>query len=151
MILGLTIVSNLEERFSHALHSTARAWRAAVDRRLKDLGVSQAGWMTIAATAKATEPLSQTELANRLGVEGSTMVAMIDRLVSAGLLERQASAADRRVRFVALTAAGEKMYARVKKEAEAFRKELMVGLDPATLLAATELLEHMERVASAAE
>ena len=43
----------LQERFSTALHNTARAWRQAVDRRLKFLGVSQASWMTIAVAAKA--------------------------------------------------------------------------------------------------
>jgi len=144
-------LSALDERFSHALHSTARTWRLAVDRRLKDLGLSQAGWMTIAMTAKSAEPLSQIELAQRLGVEGSTMVAMLDRLATAGLVERQPSPTDRRVRLVVLTEAGNKMYERVKAEAEAFRKEVMVGVDVEQLRIATELLEHLERVASAAE
>jgi len=138
---------NLDERFSSALHSTARAWRLAVDRRLKDLGLSQASWMTIAMAAKASEPLSQIELAHRLGVEGSTMVAMIDRLVKAGLLVRQASTTDRRVKRVVLTAEGIRLYGRVKAEAEAFRNELMANVDADKLLIATELLEHLERVA----
>jgi MarR family transcriptional regulator for hemolysin len=144
-------VPAFEERFSTALHSTARAWRLALDRRLKDLGLSQAGWMTIAMAAKASEPLSQIELAQRIGVEGSTMVAMIDRLMKAGLLERQPSPTDRRVRLVVLTEAGNKLYDRVKTEAEAFRKELMAGVDADKLRIATELLEHLEQVASAAE
>jgi DNA-binding MarR family transcriptional regulator len=63
---------SVEERFSDALHSTSRSWKQAVDRRLKYLGVSQASWMTIAIAAKAESPLSQSELADRLGVEGAT-------------------------------------------------------------------------------
>ena len=90
-------MSDLEERFSDALHSTSRSWRQAVDRRLKYLGVSQASWMTIAIAAKARSPLSQSELADKLGVEGATMVAMIDRLVKAGLVTREASTTDRRI------------------------------------------------------
>jgi len=43
----------LEERFSRALHNTARIWRVALDARLKNLGVSQAGWMTFAMIARA--------------------------------------------------------------------------------------------------
>jgi MarR family transcriptional regulator for hemolysin len=31
-------MSDLEERFSDALHSTSRSWRQAVDRKLKYLG-----------------------------------------------------------------------------------------------------------------
>ncbi|MDB5801227.1 MAG: hypothetical protein JWL63_2166 [Rhodocyclales bacterium] len=138
----------LEERFSSALHSTARTWRLAIDRRLKDLGLSQASWMTIAMAAKASAPLSQIELAQRLGVEGSTMVSMIDRLVKAGLLVRQASETDRRVKFVVLTDQGNALYGRVKAEADAFRLELMANVDADKLLIATELLEQLERVAS---
>jgi MarR family transcriptional regulator, transcriptional regulator for hemolysin len=135
---------DLEERFSDALHSTSRAWRQAVDRRLKYLGVSQASWMTIAFAAKARSPLSQSELAEKLGVEGATMVAMIDRLVNAGLVLREASTTDRRVKRVVLTPAGAKIYDRVKAEAVALRKELLANTDPKKLLIATELLESLQ-------
>ena len=139
-------MSDLEERFSDALHSTSRSWRQAVDRRLKYLGVSQASWMTIAIAAKARSPLSQSELADKLGVEGATMVAMIDRLVKAGLVNREASTIDRRVKRVVLTAAGSKLYEKVKAEAAALRKELLAGTDQRKLLIATELLEGLQGI-----
>src|SRR5277367_3915869 len=112
---------DLEERFADALHSTARAWRQTVDRRLKCLGLSQASWMTIAVAAKARTPLSQSELADRLGVEGATMVAMVDRLVKAGLVVRQTSSSDRRVNLVIVTEAGNLLFDTVKTEAAAVR------------------------------
>jgi MarR family transcriptional regulator, transcriptional regulator for hemolysin len=133
----------LEERFSDALHSTSRSWRQAVDRRLKYLGVSQASWMTIAIAAKADSPLSQSELADRLGVEGATMVAMVDRLVKAGLVVRQASATDRRVKRVVLTPAGLAIYEKVKTEADTLRKQLLAKMDGKKLLVAAELLESL--------
>jgi len=139
-------MSDLEERFSDALHSTSRSWRQAVDRRLKYLGVSQASWMTIAITAKARSPLSQSELADKLAVEGATMVAMIDRLVKAGLVIREASTTDRRVKRVVLTPAGLKIYEKVKAEAAALRKELLANTDPKKLLMATELLEGLQGI-----
>src|SRR6476469_2593540 len=101
----------LEERFSIALHHTARVWRQAIDARLKDLGVGQAGWMAIAMVAKSATPLSQTELATLLSIEGPSMVATIDRLVRAGLVERQASEQDRRVKRIVLTDGGREVYA----------------------------------------
>jgi MarR family transcriptional regulator for hemolysin len=139
-------MSDVEERFADALHSTSRAWRQAVDRRLKYLGVSQASWMTIALAAKARSPLSQSELAEKLGVEGATMVAMIDRLVNAGLVLREASTTDRRVKRVVLTPAGAKIYDRVRAEAVALRKELLADTDPKRLLIATELLESLQGI-----
>jgi MarR family transcriptional regulator for hemolysin len=137
-------MSGVEERFSNALHSTSRAWRQALDRRLKYLGLSQASWMTIAVAAKAPSPLSQSELADRLGVEGATMVAMVDRLVKAGLVTREPSTTDRRVKRVVLTPAGTRLYGKVRAQADAFRQELLAHTDPKKLLAATELLEGLQ-------
>jgi len=137
-------VDDLEERFSTALHSTARAWRQTVDRRLKYLGVSQASWMTIAVAAKASQPLSQSELADRLAVEGATMVAMVDRLVKAGLVKREPSTTDRRVKRVVVTEAGYRLFDTVKTEAAAVRKELLSKMDPKKLEAATDVLEALQ-------
>ncbi len=139
-------MTDIEERFTGALHNTSRAWRQALDRRLKYLGVSQASWMTIAAAAKALTPLSQSELADRLAVEGATMVAMVDRLVKAGLVVREPSTTDRRVKRILLTQAGNGLYGKVRAEAAAFRKELLADMDPKKLLVATELLEGLQGV-----
>jgi MarR family transcriptional regulator for hemolysin len=140
----------LEERFANALHGTARAWRQAIDRRLKNLGVSQAGWMTIAVAAKASRPLSQSELADRLAVEGATMVAMVDRLVKAGLVSREVSTADRRIKRVVVTDAGHRLYDSVKTEAAAVRKELLATIDPRHLDTATTVLEALQKKIEAA-
>jgi len=143
-------MNDLEERFSTALHSAARSWRLAMDRRLKYLGVSQASWMTIAVAAKARSPLSQSELAERLAVEGATMVAMIDRLVKAGLAVREPSTADRRVKRVILTEAGNRLYDKVKAEAAALSKELLVSIQAQKLIVATEVLEELQELLEAA-
>jgi MarR family transcriptional regulator for hemolysin len=139
-------MANLEERFADALHGTARAWRQAVDRRLKNLGLSQASWMAIAGAAKARSPLSQSELAERLGVEGATMVAMVDRLVKAGFVARRPSKSDRRINRVVVTEAGSRLYAAVKTEAAAVRRELLAHVDPRRLELATDLLERLQRL-----
>ncbi|MBV8465090.1 MAG: MarR family transcriptional regulator [Burkholderiales bacterium] len=132
-----------EERFSAALHNTARAWRVALDRRLKFLGLGQAGWLTIAMIAKAGQPMSQTELANAVGVECATMVPMLDRLVKDGLVEKQLSPTDRRVKLIDLTPAGIELYAKVRAEADVFRTGLLEGIDGQALADATALLERL--------
>ena len=136
--------SDLPLRFSLALHTTARAWRLALDARLRDLGISQAGWMTIAMVARSSAALSQKQLADLLGVEGPTIVAMIDRLVGAGLVARAPSARDRRVKLIGLTDAGQALYGKVQARADVFRADLLAELDPATLLAATGVLEALQ-------
>jgi MarR family transcriptional regulator for hemolysin len=107
--------------------------------------------MTIAIIAKSDDLLPQSVIAERVGVEGATMVASIDRLVKAGLVERQPCPRDRRIKRVALTDAGWSIYATVKTEADAFRKELLANVDEALLLKATELLEQLREAAEAAK
>ncbi|MDE2295261.1 MAG: MarR family transcriptional regulator [Gammaproteobacteria bacterium] len=145
----MSTATPIEERFASALHAAARAWRQALDRRLRHLGISQAGWPAVTVTAKSKTPLSQTELADKLGVEGATMVAMIDRLVKAQLVTREPSTTDRRVKYVALTEAGTRLYTKVRAEAEAFRREILAHVDSARLVAATELLEELLKVVEA--
>ncbi len=134
---------SIEERFSHALHNTARAWRLALDRRMKDLGLSQASWMAIATVAKGA-PMSQTELAAKLGVEDPTMVAMIDRLVKGDYMLRIPSETDRRVKLVHLTDQGRAIYAQLRAVADPFRHEVLKGIDREQLKAMAGLLEALQ-------
>jgi len=140
----------IEERFAEALHGAARAWRQAVDRRLKSLGVSQASWAALAVASGAAAPLSQSELAERLGVEGATTVAMVDRLVRAGFVERQPSKTDRRVNRVVVTDTGARLVEVVRAEAAAARRKLLADVDPKKLAAATELLEAVQKLIGSA-
>lgn len=137
-------MASTEERFSMALHNTTRIWRQALDRRLKDLGVSQAGWMAIAHIAKSKAALSQVELASRLSVEGPTVVSLVDRLVKAELVERVPSETDRRIKYVVLTDAGQAVYAKVKTVADAYRKEMLASVDKDRLLVVAEVLEELQ-------
>ncbi len=138
-------MAELDERFALALHNTARSWRQEMDRRLKHLGVSQAAWMTIAIAARAETPLSQSDLADSLGIEGATMVAMVDRLVKAGFAARVPSTTDRRVKHVVLTDRGVALFGKVKGEAAVLRKKLLANVDVKNLGLATELLESLHQ------
>ncbi|MFC5549175.1 MarR family winged helix-turn-helix transcriptional regulator [Massilia aerilata] len=133
----------LPERFAIALHATARAWRLGLDARLKNLGIGQAGWLAIAAIAKSTPELSQRAIAERLGVEAASMVAMIDRLESLGLVERMPCRSDRRIKLVRLTASGCKLHGKVQAEANAFRTNILAGVDSAHLEQVAELLVRL--------
>jgi MarR family transcriptional regulator, transcriptional regulator for hemolysin len=79
-------------------------------------------------------------------VEGATMVAMVDRLVKSGLVVREPSTTDRRVKRVVLTPAGTALYDKVKAAASEFRRDLLAGVEPKKLLAATEFLESLQGI-----
>ncbi|MFO1309565.1 MAG: MarR family transcriptional regulator [Burkholderiales bacterium] len=136
-----TATASLAEEFAHLLHVTAHDWRTALDRRLRPLGLSRATWMLLAYVRKLDAP-SQTVLADRLGLEGPSVVRLVDRLEREGLVERR-SAADRRVRTIHLTAKGEALSAEIHRAAAAMRGELFAGIGEAELEAARSVLQRL--------
>ncbi|MBN2678605.1 MarR family transcriptional regulator [Acidithiobacillus montserratensis] len=138
-------LDQMQQDFALALHDTARAWRHALDRRLKGLGLSQASWMSIAYLAKASEPLTQTELAHCLSVEQPTVVAMLDRLQRAGLIRREVDSHDRRMRRIRLTNEGAEVYTEVQRVAQAFRREKLQDMDAEMLRQMTRLLLDLQQ------
>ncbi len=113
------------KNFAKLLHLTSRALRMVIDRRLKYRGLSQASWVAVAAIAVAQSPLSQSELAQLLGVEGATIVTMVDRLVKTGLVQRVPTLVDRRKKLLVLTAHGKELYEKVRSEADALGEEIL--------------------------
>ena len=58
-------------------------------------------------------PISMRELAERLRSDPSNVTGLVDRLEARGLVERRPHASDRRVKGLALTAAGARLRARL--------------------------------------
>jgi MarR family transcriptional regulator for hemolysin len=144
IIEGTRHVLDLEERFEVALRGTAKCWKQAVDRRLNRLGVSQSTWMTIAAATQVRSPLSQSELADALAVSRAFMVQTIDRLVKGGLVKRESSTSDRRVKRIMITESGTHLYAVIKDEVAAVRRQLLANIALDELIYLTELLEKLQ-------
>lgn len=130
MILTETPMDTRQLNFSHLLYLTAHHWRLAVNRRLKDLGMSQASWVAVACIARSEQPLSQSELAQELGVESATVVPLINRLVTLGLVERAITERDKRKRLLVATEKGLELYHQVQTVADTLREEIMMVITP---------------------
>jgi DNA-binding MarR family transcriptional regulator len=135
---------DLDERFENALRNIATAWRQALDRRLRRLGMNQVGWMTIAAATQARSPLSQSALADTLAVSPASMVHTIDCLVRNGLVKRESSAADRRLKQIVVTAAGAHLYSLLRDEVAAIRRRMLAAVELDKLVHLTEFLEKLQ-------
>lgn len=129
--------------FTHLLYQTAHAWRLAVDRHLKHSGLSMSSWMAIGLIASETRPLTQTELAQMLGLEDASMVPLIDRLVKQELLTRVQPPEDRRKRHLVLTEKGNEAFALVKNEADVLRADLLSDIDPQALATTEQVLQQL--------
>ncbi len=69
-------------------------------------GTLRPGLFSLLVLAQENPGISQVELGTHLGVDKASMVALLDRLERAGLIERRRSTRDRRCQGIFLTAAG---------------------------------------------
>src|SRR3954452_18189714 len=91
-----------QEQFGPLVHGVARAWRQKLDHRLQPLGLSQAKWRTLLHLSRADAALTQSQIADRLGIEEPTLVNLLHRLERTGWITRKTSSHDRRCKTVHL-------------------------------------------------
>jgi DNA-binding MarR family transcriptional regulator len=91
-----------------------------------------------------SEPMSQRELARRLGYDPSNITALADALEARGLVERRADPSDRRVRTLARTEEGERATAALE-ERLFHPPESITGLSPSEQHALLRLLRKVFR------
>ncbi|MET0233783.1 MAG: MarR family transcriptional regulator [Kibdelosporangium sp.] len=76
------------------------------------------------------EPASQQQAAQRLGIDRTTMVAMLDTLEGKGLVSRHPDADDRRRNVVELTEAGQSTLRQATEASDAAEREFLAPLSP---------------------
>jgi MarR family transcriptional regulator, transcriptional regulator for hemolysin len=128
------------EPFGLLLHGTARAWRLKLDGRLKPMGLSQAKWRTLLHLSIASGPLTQAEVASRLGIEEPTLVTLLHRLERGGWVTRRNASHDRRCKTVHLGKKAHQVITRINAAAAKLRHELLDDIPPSQLLICMRVL-----------
>ena len=98
--------------------------------------------------------MTQSEIAQAVGLDKTTMVVTIDELEAAGLAERRPSNKDRRARVIVVTKAGRHKVAQGRKVMERTQAEVLDTLPPderEALLGALSRLMASERLAAPSE
>jgi DNA-binding MarR family transcriptional regulator len=118
------------QRVESTLMATSRAIRRAYDARLAnlDLNLTQASLLMY---VQDHEPITQTQLADRLGMGRASTGAVIDNLHLRDLVQREPDPTDRRVWLVRLTSSGRELAAMVTAADVLLREELRAGLSRA--------------------
>jgi DNA-binding MarR family transcriptional regulator len=91
----------------------------------------------------ARSPLSQQAIGERLRIDRTTMVALIDDLEEAGYVKRERNPEDRRAYVITLTARGKKAQARAEEAIDAHALEFFGQLSDAEQQQLRRLLEGL--------
>jgi MarR family transcriptional regulator for hemolysin len=136
-----------EETFGPLLHGTARAWRLKLDERLKPMGMSQAKWRTLLHLSIAPGPLTQAEIAERLGIEDASSATLLRRLENEGWIARKSSLRDRRCKMVLLGRRAHNVISQISAAAEELRHELLENISSADLRTCVRVLTQIHEKA----
>lgn len=132
------------ERFGILFVGTARRWRSVLDASLADLGLSDATWGPLIHLGRSGGGLSQKDLAARVGIDGSSLVRLIDILAAKELVERRQDAADRRSNLLFLTEAGQTVVRKIQRVLTKVEARILADFDEAEVDALTAALERID-------
>ena len=110
-----------------------RLWRASHARTaaaLESIGLTPA-LFAILNYLQANEGAIQQQIGSAMGIDPSTMVALIDELERAGLAKRRPHERDRRAREVLLTPKGRRTLKRARELATQVEGDVLQGLSAA--------------------
>jgi len=137
--------STLERHFAICLLPVARNYRRYVDRGLAGLSLSHSSALAVMLLGRMEEDVRQGALADQLGVEGPSVVPLLDQIERAGLAERRPDPSDKRAKTIHLTDAGRALAAQAEARSSEIRSALFASIDPADLATATRVLEQLQQ------
>ncbi len=137
--------------FGLSLVDLAHRWRRVIDGELRPLGFSQATWRTLFFVSRAGGQIRQKDLAVDIGIEGPSLVHLLDSLEDSGLIRREVSEADRRAKLVNLTNTGKTEMRRIETILNSVRGSLLQDLDKDQLSKCTKIFDVIKTNALARE
>lgn len=136
-------LAHTQWRIGITIAQISRRWRARLDARIAEYGLTEARWLALLTLSRAGEALTQKQLAALLSIEGPTLVRTLDWLEAEALVERRESALDRRAKTLHLTAKAGPLIHRIEGAATQVRAEIMAAIPEADLAACLAVLNRL--------
>lgn len=130
--------------FGELILSVGRLWRRAADNALEASGLSHATATPLVALSRLGDHVRQGVIAEKVGLEGPSLVRVVDLLLEEGLVTRAEDPTDRRAKILSLTQPGRKRVAEIEGILEDLRINLLAEFGGDELDAAESLLKKLE-------
>lgn len=124
--------------------SVARLWRRAADNALEASGLSHATATPLIALSRLGDHVRQGAIAEKIGLEGPSLVRVVDLLLEEGLVTRTEDRTDRRAKILSLTEPGRQRVADIEGILETLRIQLLEEFGRDELEAAETILKKLE-------
>jgi len=121
-----------------------RLWRKMARHAASAHGVSEAASAPLLWIDRLGENVRQTALADAIGIEGASLVRLLDELQSSGLITREQDPTDRRANSVNLTERGRTIVEAVNETLTALRLEVFAATPRKDVEAAIRIFKTLE-------
>lgn len=122
------------QRFGFLVNDVAKLYGELFDRLARErIGLSRAQCRLLGVLAMHSDgrPMSQIELAHRLGLSAMGVAGLCDRMAAAGWIRREPCASDRRVNEVHLQPSAEQALDAALTIGDSLHAQALAGLSPA--------------------
>ncbi|MDQ2104604.1 MarR family winged helix-turn-helix transcriptional regulator [Azospirillum isscasi] len=135
--------------FGIHLFRAAHLWRREANKVLAESGFSSSVISPLMLLNELGDGMRQRELAEEMGVEGPSLVRLLDSLEAAKLVERREAPDDRRAKTLHLTDEGRDLLARVNTALNDVRRRLLQGASGPEIAGAVRVMSAIESNARA--
>ena len=120
---------------SRMIGEVSRGWRQRMNLRLKPFGLNLSMRQVLLQLHRNAGSLQQKELAHRLGIEGPTLVRLLDQLERNEWIQRHTAPHDKRRKDVVLTPKATEQIRIIEQLSYALSAEMTADLDEAEIAA----------------
>jgi MarR family transcriptional regulator for hemolysin len=123
----------------------ARRYRAHANATLRSLGVSDATALPVLFLSRLGDGVRQKDLAEEVGVEGPSLVRLLDQLQGAGFVTREEDPEDRRAKRLRLTESGRALAEKAEAALDAMRETLLRDVADEDLAVAAKVFTRLSQ------
>ncbi|TXM98175.1 winged helix DNA-binding protein [Methylobacterium sp. WL64] len=135
----------LRQAYTHTLLLAGRQWRRAANSVVESHGLSDATALPLILIGRLDGEPRQNAVAEAVGIEGASLVRLLDQLCTAGLVVRKEDPTDRRAKMLSLTQAGQQTVAQMEAELNELREQVFSDVDTADLEASVRVFQALQK------
>jgi MarR family transcriptional regulator for hemolysin len=144
MSLQLDELERVQFQLTGTLLTAGRQWKRLCQGALMNHGISEACASPLLLIGRLGDGVRQVTVAQAAGIEGPSLVRLLDQLCANGLVCRAEDPLDRRAKSLCLTESGRALATVLEERLVALRREVLANVSQADLEATMRVLRAFE-------
>ncbi|HJU70436.1 MAG TPA: MarR family transcriptional regulator [Paucimonas sp.] len=129
---------------SRTIGEVSRLWRYQMNQRLKPFGLNLSMRQVLMQLHRNPAGLMQRDLARKLGIEGATLVRLLDQLEEKKWIQRITASDDKRCKHAVLTSKATEQIRLIEELSSELRNAMMQALSPHDIAMCVRVMQRIK-------